>query len=67
MKTWLDTTVYREYLDYYFDHDGANYSVIKLIPESIESAVYNEFGCYACELNYVDFLQKKNNLNPTKF
>ena len=51
----------------YFDHDGANYSVIKLIPGSVESAVFDECNCYACELDYVEMLQKKSNLKPTKF
>lgn len=51
----------------YFDHDGANYSVIKLIPGSVEEKVYDEVGCYACELDYVEMLQKRGQLKPTKF
>ncbi|AIS73859.1 hypothetical protein LDL_001 [Lactobacillus phage Ldl1] len=51
----------------YFDHDGANYSVVKLIPGSVEEKVYNEVGCYACELDYVEMLQKRGQLKPTKF
>lgn len=51
----------------YFDHDGADCSVVKLIPGTIEEKVYNDLGCYACELDYVEMLRKKNQLKPTKF
>ena len=51
----------------FFDHDGADHSVVKLIPGSIEEKVYNDVGCYACELDYVEMLQKQGNLKPTKF
>lgn len=51
----------------YFDHDGVNYSVVKLIPGSVEEKVYDEVGCYACELDYVEMLQKRGQLKPTKF
>lgn len=51
----------------YFDHDGANYSVVKLIPGSVEEKVYDEVGCYACELDYVEMLKKRGQLKPTKF
>lgn len=51
----------------YTDHDGRTFSVIKLIPESAWDAVYSDVGCYACELDYVEYFQKKNQLKPTKF
>lgn len=51
----------------YYDHDGANYSVVKLIPGSVEEKVYDEVGCYACELDYVEMLKKRGQLKPTKF
>lgn len=51
----------------FFDHDGVDRSVVKLIPGSIEEKVYSEVGCYACELDYVEYFQKKNQLNPTRF
>lgn len=51
----------------YFDHDGVNYSVVKLIPGSVEEKVYDEVGCYACELDYVEMLKKRGQLKPTKF
>lgn len=51
----------------YFDHDGIDHAVVKLIPGSVEEKVYDEVGCYACELDYVEFLQKKGQLKPTKF
>lgn len=51
----------------FFDHDGVDHSVVKLIPGSIDDAVYNEYGCDACELDYVEMLKKRGNLKPTKF
>ena len=51
----------------YFDHDGVDYSVVKLIPRSVEEKIYDDLGCYACELDYVDILQKRGQLKPTKF
>lgn len=50
-----------------FDHDGVDYSVVKLIPGSIDEMVYDDLGCYACELDYVELLQKRGQLKPTKF
>lgn len=51
----------------FLDHDGGDYSVVKLIPWTIEEKVYNDLGCYACELDYVEALQKRGQLKPTKF
>lgn len=51
----------------YFDHDGTNYTTIKLIPESVYNTVYGDLGCYACELDYVEALQKRGQLKPTRF
>lgn len=51
----------------YFDHDGADYSVVKLIPGSIEEKVCDDVGSYACELDYVEMLQKQGKIKPTKF
>lgn len=51
----------------YMDHDGVDYSVVKLIPGSVEEKVYDNLGCYACELDYVEELQKRGQLKPTKF
>lgn len=51
----------------YFDHDGANYSMLKLIPESVEDTVYARIECDPCELDYAEFFQKKGQLKPTKF
>lgn len=54
------------HMDFY-DHDGVNCSVVKLIPGSIEEKVYSDVGCYACELDYVEMLQKQGKIKPTKF
>ena len=51
----------------FLDHDGGDYSVVKLIPWTIEEKIYNDLGCYACELDYVELLQKRGQLKPTKF
>ena len=51
----------------YFDHDGATHSTIKLISESAYNAVYGDLGCYACELDYTEYFEKKGQLKPTKF
>lgn len=51
----------------YFDHDGIDHSVVKLIPESVEEKVYNDVGSYSCELDYVEILQKQGKIKPTKF
>lgn len=46
----------------YFDHDGTNYSKLKLIPESAEDAVMSNNA-----LDYADYFQKRGQLKPTKF
>lgn len=51
----------------FLDHDGGDYSVVKLIPWGVEEKVYDDLGCYACELDYVELLQKRGQLKPTKF
>ena len=51
----------------FLDHDGGDYSVVKLIPWTIEEKIYDDLGCYACELDYVELLQKRGQLKPTKF
>ena len=51
----------------YLDHDGGDYSVVKLIPWGVEEKIYDDLGCYACELDYVEELQKRGQLKPTKF
>ena len=54
------------HMDFY-DHDGVDYSVVKLIPGSIEEKIQDELGCYACELDYAELLKKQGQLKPTKF
>lgn len=54
------------HMDFY-DHDGVNYSVVKLIPGSVEEKIFDEFGYYACELDYAELLKKQGQLKPTKF
>lgn len=54
------------HMDFY-DHDGVNCSVVKLIPGSVEDEIYNDLGCYACELDYAELLKKQGQLKPTKF
>lgn len=51
----------------FFDHDGVDRSVIKLVPGSVEEKVYDDVGCYACELDYAEMLQKQGKIKPTKF
>ena len=51
----------------YTDHDGGTYSVVKLIPGSAWRAVWDDAGCYACELDYVELFKKQGKLQPTKF
>lgn len=60
----------------YFDHDGANYSKLKLIPQSAEDNIYKslarEYGSEylvgdLCEEDYVEYFEKKDELKPTKF
>ena len=51
----------------YTDHDGGTYSTVKLIPGSAWEYVWNDVGCYASELEYVEYFQKKGQLEPTKF
>lgn len=60
----------------YFDHDGANYSQLKLIPQSAEDNLYTslakEYGGVdlvgdLCEEDYAEYFQKKGGLKPTKF
>ena len=51
----------------YFDHDGRDNSVVKLIPGSVEEKIQDDLGCYACELDYAELLQKQDQLKPTKF
>lgn len=54
------------HMDFY-DHDGGDYSVVKLIPGLVEEKIYNDLGCYACELDYAEELKKRGQLKPTKF
>ena len=51
----------------FIDYDGADYSVVELIACSIEEKVYGDVGSYACELDYVEMLQKQGKIKPTKF
>ena len=51
----------------FFDHDGVDHSVVKLIPGSVEEKIQDDLGCYACELDYVELLKKQGQLKPTKF
>ena len=51
----------------YTDHDGGTYSTVKLIPGSAWEYVWNDVGCYACDLDYVEYFQKNDQLEPTKF
>lgn len=51
----------------YFDHDGVDHSVVKLIPGSVEEKIQDDLGCYACELDYAELLKKQGQLKPTKF
>lgn len=60
----------------YFDHDGANYATLKLIPQSAEDDLYaalaEEYGGVEmvgelCEEDYLGYFRKKGNLKPTKF
>lgn len=60
----------------YFDHDGADYSKLKLIPQSAEDNIYKSLakeygGEYLVgdlfEEDYVDYFKKKGELKPTKF
>lgn len=50
----------------YFDHDGANYSKLKLITQSAKDAV-ETYAKYPSALDYAEYFDNKSQLKPTKF
>lgn len=50
----------------YFDHDGANYSKLKLITQSAKDTLEAHIE-YPSALDYAEYFGKRNQLKPTKF